>query len=333
MAKILFRTSGGRTRKKQLGLGHIFRCIHLSSYLNSHELEFLIEDYGSVYSTLSEYGFKKISKLPLNISEFEDFKKTSNYIVKHDIDLLIVDKYGFTNNYISKLKKMVKVVVISDLKNISFDADLLINGFIGYENKIAYNRFKTKCLLGPKYQILSKDYETITSSEKKYDLLITLGGFDARNMLELFLKKISKLEKQLKIKLILGPATNKSLKIKNFKKSHHNIDIVRKTKYMKKEISSSKFGICGGGITSYEFAALNVPFAIVCQYPHQIITAKEWNKKKIAKNLGFVEPNTKKIDIFLNNVVNGKIDLKRNNVVDGLGTKRVAKQILKIVKN
>lgn len=330
MAKILFRTSGGRTRKKQLGLGHIFRCIHLSNYLHSHELEFLIEDYGSVSSTLREYGLKKISRLPMGISESSDFKKTSEYISKYNVDLLIIDKYGFTNNYVSKLKKIVKVVVISDLKNISFDADLLVNGFIGYENKISYNKFKTKCLLGPKYQILSKDYEKITPYEKKYDLLITLGGFDARNMLELILKKISKFDQKLKIKLILGPATNKSLK---FKKNHHIIDVIKKTKHMKKEISCSKFGICGGGITSYEFAALNVPFAIVCQYPHQVITAKEWNKKKIGKNLGFIEPNTRKIDIFLNNIFNEKIILKRNNLVDGLGTNRVIKQILKIMKN
>lgn len=330
MAKILFRTSGGRTRKKQLGLGHIFRCIHLSRYLHSHELEFLIEDYGSVTSTLREYGLQKISRLSMGISESSDFKKTSEYILKHNVDLLIIDKYGFTNSYVSKLKKIVKVVIISDLRKISFDADLLVNGFIGYENKIINNKFKTKCLLGPKYQILSKDYEKVTSYKKKYDLLITLGGFDARNMLELILKRIVKFDKKLKIKLILGPATSKSLK---FKKTHHIIDIIEKTKHMKKEISCSKFGICGGGITSYEFAALNVPFAIVCQYPHQIITAKEWNKKKIGKNLGLIESNTRKIDIFLNSIVNEQTVLKRNNVVDGMGTGRVANQILKIIKN
>ena len=37
--KILFRTSGGRIQKKELGLGHIYRCINLSKELSSDDLE------------------------------------------------------------------------------------------------------------------------------------------------------------------------------------------------------------------------------------------------------------------------------------------------------
>ena len=43
--KILFRTSGGRIQKKELGLGHIYRCINLSKEISSHDLTFLIEDF------------------------------------------------------------------------------------------------------------------------------------------------------------------------------------------------------------------------------------------------------------------------------------------------
>ena len=332
MEKVLFRTSGGRIRKKELGLGHVFRCINLGYQLKPHRIQFLIEDYGSVSSVLQEHGFKKIFNLIPGLSINDDIKKTTTHILKNNISILIVDKYGLTNRYIQALKKIVHVVVISDLKNIEYDADLVIDGFIGFNNKITKNKFKTKCLLGPKYQILHQQYNKIQNYKKKYDLLITLGGFDANNLLEIILKKISKYEKKIKIKIILGHATKKTSTLKKFFTKNNEIIIINKTNNMKKEISSTKFGICAGGITTYEFTTLHIPFAIVCQYKHQIFTAKEWHKRKIAKNLGFIQKDSKKIDIFLNQLMQNKIILNHNNLVDGLGSQRVSKEILKMVK-
>jgi len=333
MEKILFRTSGGRIRKKELGLGHVFRCINLGYQLKSHQIQFLIEDYGSVSPLLHDHGFKKIFNLIPGISVNDDIKKTVAHILKNKITILIVDKYGLTNLYVKTLKKIVRVVVISDLKNIEYDSDLVINGFIGFNNKIKTNKFKIKCLLGPKYQILNQQYAKKQHYKKKYDLLITVGGFDANNLLEIILKKISKYEKKIKIKIILGHATkNKSL-ISKFVTKSNEITIINKTNNMKKEISSTKFGICAGGITTYEFAALHIPFAIVCQYKHQIFTANEWHKRKIAKNLGFIQKEPKKIDLFLNHLMQNKIILNHSNLVDGLGSKRVAIEILNLTKN
>jgi spore coat polysaccharide biosynthesis predicted glycosyltransferase SpsG len=80
MEKILFRTSGGRIRKKELGLGHVFRCINLGYQLKSHQIQFLIEDYGSVSPLLHEHGFKKIFNLIPGISINDDIKKTVAHI-------------------------------------------------------------------------------------------------------------------------------------------------------------------------------------------------------------------------------------------------------------
>ena len=333
MEKILFRTSGGRIRKKELGLGHVFRCINLGYQLKSHQIQFLIEDYGSVSPLLHEHGFKKIFNLIPGISINDDIKKTVAHILKNKITILIVDKYRLTNLYVKTLKKIVRVVVISDLKNIEYDSDLVINGFIGFNNKIKTNKFKIKCLLGPKYQILNQQYAKKQHYKKKYDLLITVGGFDANNLLEIILKKISKYEKKIKIKIILGHATKNKSIISKFVTKSNEITIINKTNNMKKEISSTKFGICAGGITTYEFAALHTPFAIVCQYKHQIFTANEWQKRKIAKNLGFIQKEPKKIDLFLNHLMQNKIILNHSNLVDGLGSKRVAIEILNLTKN
>lgn len=332
MAKILFRTSGGRIPKRELGLGHIYRCLNLGHQLKPNEIQFLIEDYGAVSSLLREHGFKKITRLKPGIRENYDIKKTIEHVIKNKIDLLIVDKYGLTCKFVKALKKFTKVIVISDLKHIQYDADLVVNGFIGFDNKIIHNKFGAKCLLGPRYQILNKQYVTQNKARKKYDLLVTLGGFDASNLLNMVLDKILAYGKGLRTRVILGPATQKTDKIRRFERNYKKqLEIASKTTNMKKEIASSKFGICAGGITTYEFSSMQVPFAIICQYEHQIITAREWAKRKIAKNLGFIQNNEKKLDILLKQLVHNKIQLRSRKLVDGLGSKRVAEQILRLI--
>jgi spore coat polysaccharide biosynthesis predicted glycosyltransferase SpsG len=93
--------------------------------------------------------------------------------------------------------------------------------------------------------------------------------------------------------------------------------------------------MCAGGVTSYEFASLGVPFAIICQYKHQRVTAKEWQNKKVAWNLGFPNKKTKmRIHKFVKYAIEGseKNTSKGKSVVDGFGAKRVAKEILDLIR-
>ena len=101
---------------------------------------------------------------------------------------------------------------------------------------------------------------------------------------------------------------------------------------MKKEISHAEFGICSGGITTYEFTSLGVPFVIICQYKHQLKTAREWQKRNIALNFGLPNKQTRsKIQNLIKKIVENKVPVKPNKfIVDGLGAKRVAHEILKI---
>ena len=329
--KILFRTSGGRISKKQLGLGHIYRCINLSRELLSHDIVFLIEDYGSVSSLLKENNLKYI-KLKPGLSESSDIQTSLKIIKEKKIDLVIADKYGLTNKYSQAIKKITKLVVISDLKNIQYDADLLVNGFIGYKNKIMKNKYGTKCLLGPKYQILNSNYaKKKFTTRKKIDILATFGGFDSANIIPILIKSLKNNMNDFRIKIILGPSTKKNSELTRLvRKYKKNMTILQKVPNMRKEISETKFAFCGGVITTYEIALMQVPFAIICQYPHQLITSKEWEKLGIALNLGKLTNSTpKKIQNIVNNLEKTTKKLKTNrSYVDGLGSKRIKKEII-----
>ena len=329
---ILFRVSGGKAPKKQLGFGHAYRTIHLAQNLSKNKLFFLLEDYGGLEKLFSTNGFNKTYRIKKETSLNNDIKKTQTIIKKENIDILIIDKFNPSIRYINSLKKYVKVVVISDLDKIDLPSDLLFNGFIGFKEKIYYNKFKTKCFLGSSYQILNKNFSIKQQITKKYKLLVTFGGLDEKNITLKFLQSLEFFDPGFPIKIILGPAAPKlNIQTKNFKSE---ITIIQQTKDMCKEISSAEFGLCSGGVTSYEFASQNIPFAIISQVNHQLKTAKEWEKLGIAYNLGLANnETTKKIEQFLRLIKFNSLSInsKNSKIVDGLGGKRIAKEIENLI--
>jgi len=140
---ILFRTSGGKAKGKQLGLGHVYRCLNLANQIKSHKIFFLLEDYGGAKEIFLQNGYKNINKLKCNLSLNSDIKNSIKIIKKHKIDILIVDKYNLPVSYIKKLWKHTKIVVVSDLRKTNYPADLVINGFIGFTNQITTNKYGT----------------------------------------------------------------------------------------------------------------------------------------------------------------------------------------------
>lgn len=333
--KILFRTAGGRAKGRELGTGHLFRCINLGQNLQRHELHFLIEDYDDAKNILKSNGFKKISVLKKNPQISYDITFTKKYVIEKNINLIIVDKFKTSVKYLRAINKIVKVIYISDLWKIDFPVDLVINGFIGYKNSTKINRYGSKCLLGPNFQILNKKFnKCIFRKRKQFDILTTFGGFDEHNIVEKFCKAFLDIKSTLRVRIILGPATKPTKEILEFKKKYpRKLNITRTINSMYDEISNSKLGLCSGGITSYEFAAFNLPFAIICQHKHQLDTASIWEKKKLAKNFGLPKKSTiNRIYEFITSSELKKPILK-SSIIDGNGTKRIEKEIFKMFKN
>jgi len=324
---ILFRFSGGKAKGKELGLGHVYRCLNLAKSLKTNKLYFLIEDFGGVEEIIKESGFTRIFKLPKNVDSTLDIKKSIDIINQNNIDKVVVDKYKIKLNYLKKLKNHSKLIVISDLKRIDFPGDLVVNGFVGLRNGMRKNRYGVQTLTGVKYQIINKKFKTVKKSQKKFGLVTTFGGFDEHEISYMIVKEIIQFKPNFKTKIILGPSTKKIKKISSGES--HYLTIVKRTDDMQKEISTAKVGLCSGGITSYEFASQKIPFGIICQEKHQLATAKEWEKKKIAVNLGLVNSVTlQKLKKFLEDVSSKKIIQSKKRICDGKGVERVSKKIL-----
>lgn len=334
MKNILIRTGGGKAIEKELGLGHIYRVINLAKELKNCKIYFSLEDFGGAREILQNNGFNKIETIVNEIKTEQDLKKTELQIKKWKIDIVVVDRYKISKSYIRKLSKLTKVVVISDLFEINFKADLVINGFIGFKNQIIKNKLDTKCMIGPHFQILNKKFSKIKKMNlEKWDILITFGGYDEKNINEIMLEVIPDYLNKLKIKIILGPVAKKNNKLNSLEKKYSkNLKIIKSTNNMAKEMSNTKYGLCTGGLTTYEFSSMKIPIGIICDDSHQVITAREWQKIGFGKNLGLINKKSeRKIRKFINEIYNrGEITHKRKRIVDGLGSRRAANEILKM---
>lgn len=332
--RVLFRTAGGKAPDKELGFGHIYRCLNLAECFTEADKFFLVEDYGGVRNILYNRNISNVKFLKNEIDFRSDLDETIGYIKQKKIDIIIVDKFKIKLNYLRKIRQHAKTVFISDLYKIDFPVDLVVNGFIGFKNSKSINKYRTKCLLGPRFQILNREFSRMSSPRNKtYQLLATFGGFDEKNLVKILIKELLQLEKKIRVKIILGPATLKSESIKLLAKKYGKcLKTIQKTNSMYKEISDTKYGICSGGITTYEFASQKIPFAVVCQAKHQLKTAKELERKGIAQNFGLVNQETsKKIRLFLEEIAHNKIQIKnRGTYVNGLGALLVSNEILKL---
>jgi UDP-2,4-diacetamido-2,4,6-trideoxy-beta-L-altropyranose hydrolase len=325
--------SGGHSNNRELGMGHVYRCINLASNFDRRNLFFAIEDFGGVSTVLKNKNFKNILQIKKKSNINEDINQTIDFIKMNKIDVVVVDIYNVNLNLLKNISCFAKLVVISDLNKIDFPADLVVNGFIGYKNSIYQNKYGAKCLLGPKYQILDKRFGKISKAKQnKKILLITFGGLDKKNISEQICKIIQNNNYSFKVRIILGSATKKTKYIKKLELNQKSsITIISKTENMIREISNATYGICAGGLTTYEFATRNLPMAIICQYKHQIKTASEWEKSNMAINLGlYQKKNTQKIEKILKRFDEANIKFSKKKIVDGKGSKRIANEIMKL---
>ncbi len=330
--KILVLAAGGTAKNKELGLGHIFRTLNLVENLSSEKIFFLIEDHGGVRKILKDRNYKNTFFLKKNETDKYKKLKIIEYVKKLEIDVIVIDWSKLNNSIVNSLKKYAKTVIITDLKNKDFNVDLVINGFIGFRNSVTKNKFGVKCLLGPKYQILNNKFRKFKRSSNQVTVLTTFGGFDEKNISLKFLKILFKSGKIIKTRVILGQSTPNNKKLNNIAKKMTNfVEIKKSTNDMYEEITSTKFGICSGGLTTYEFAAMKIPFIILCQHKHQLLTANEWEKHGIGKNLGIHNNiSEKKILEIIGKIENDSIILKNKLTVDGKGALRVANEIRKL---
>lgn len=287
--RLLVITKGGR----KAGMGHVIRMLNLSRELMKkgfREVLFLMENYPEGIKAVKREGYQ-VKVIDKDRSLDEKIELTKTIAKQFDPDLVIVDLYMVNNRFLKGLKSWKWLLVaVSDLYRIDLDSDVVINGFLGFNNEIRKNKFGALCYLGPKYAIIGREYKSEAYDPNKTSILVTLGGEDRKALTLKAILAIDTLKQSRNTTVILGHAfaykRDLLLLLRSLKEKPK---VKGPVKSLKPYIKNASLVISAAGNTLYEIISVARPSLLLCQVEHQLHTAKIADSLGVAVNLGLGE--------------------------------------------
>jgi UDP-2,4-diacetamido-2,4,6-trideoxy-beta-L-altropyranose hydrolase len=299
---VALRVDGG----KDIGMGHIMRTMALANDLKkkdeNKEVFYITKDDQTAVNKLKENGFEVlvIAKDLLYEVEIENVKEI---IKKKKVNKLITDSYEIDQNYLIEMRKVVdKLITVHDYAPFAFPSHVVINGN-AYAGDLDYLSYygDTEFLLGTDYLLLREEFRNLPEMEvrdKVHNILVTVGGYDMRNLTPKIIKALSELDldeindqyldkKNLHIDVVIGPSFDNIKEIvKAVQKSKLDISLNFNVKKMSKLMIKSDIAISSGGSTLYELAVTKTPALVLLQAENQVRVAEKLDGQSII-NLGF----------------------------------------------
>lgn len=196
-----FRTDGS----SHIGLGHLVRCISLSSALKPiFNIHFVSRQIPvGLSEEIKSYGFN-VSMI-FDEAEFMARIKYNDYVV--------LDGYHFDVDYQKKIKSLgCYLVCIDDLHNKKFVADLIINHSPCVSQDAYETEPYTRFALGPDYSLIRPSFLNYTDRKSEPNpstILICFGGSDSKNLTLKAYNVVKDFPKFKKITIITGSAYQK----------------------------------------------------------------------------------------------------------------------------
>lgn len=252
--KIILRVDG----YKELGMGHIYRCLTLAYNLTGHEI---------IFVTKNEHkeGLKKLQDSHMNVHTIDSDEDLYGFVKEWNPDIIVNDCLNTEADYIMTLKSLVnRVVTLEDIGPGAELAHASINAL--YEdNTMGGNYF-----WGEKYVCLKDEFHISTPSTYSEDVknvVVLFGGSDPCN----FTERIYKLAQSthhaypyVHFDFILGAgydnSTGKIIPLPDM-----NINVVQDVKRISDYLSKADLAFTSQGRTVYELACMGVPAIVLAQ--------------------------------------------------------------------
>lgn len=196
----LFIRADGST---EIGLGHLVRCISLAQILkDDYNIEFFCKELPEKIEEELKNESLRFSKIKSESSFFTRLKQTST---------VVLDGYHFGLKYQKRIRESVsKLVIIDDIHDRQFSADLIINHAPGIDEGDYSAGRDTLFALGPDYALLRSSFLQVAKKDLKArdnsSVLICFGGSDVKNLTQSVFEIILDFDQFKKINIVTGSA-------------------------------------------------------------------------------------------------------------------------------
>jgi len=335
-----------------IGIGHIIRCLTLADESNRRgaNIQFICkEEKGNLIGLIEQRGYR-LYRLPRSIDLAEERELTKKILENQSNcpDLLIVDNYDIDISYEFPLREHVKkIMVIDDLANRRHDCDLLLDQSYSRNDNRYNGLVPENCiqLLGPKYAILSPQFQKARGGLRKRDngvnrIMVFMGGADSKNTTSKVLRAIHMLDQSdIAVDVVIGNLNpyHDEIKILASKMPnticHHNVE------NMANLMVSADLCIGAGGTTTWERCCVGLPTITIILAENQKNISENLDKEGALINLGWYHSVT---EINIKEVIETLIDNPQKMVsmsdksirlVDGEGVNSVYDTITSMVSD
>lgn len=328
---------------EKIAMGHLMRCMSIAKQLRqlNQAIVFLIsENYAKNF--IENNGFDCICLENDYREKEEEIEQLLAILTSSKIDILLLDSYEVSYNYMKKLKENVKLAYIDDLVSFYYPVDLLINYTFGttrgvYEEK-GYK--DEKLLLGSEYVPLRPEFSntSIRIQEQIEDILITTGGTDEYNMLIGIIDKIG--DSKIRKHIIAGKFYDKLDELLASQENNKTLFVYYDIANVCEIMRECDIAISAGGTTLAELCACGVPTICFSVADNQLMGTKAYAAANMMLYAGDVrEDREQVINRIINNVklLEGDILLRKalskraNFFIDGKGAFRISEQIVSLI--
>jgi spore coat polysaccharide biosynthesis predicted glycosyltransferase SpsG len=160
-----------------------------------------------------------------------------------------------------------------------------------------------------------------------------MGGSDKYDIINRIIKPLKKTKLDFSAFIILGKFYSNSKKIHRILQNDKRFILVDNPQNLHEIIAKCQFGIISFGITVYEAAALNIPTLVISHSFENHFSAKRLEKYGWYEYLGkYNKLNYLDVTktIISNLKIESKLKIKKEDLIDSNGPRRICKEILKL---
>ncbi len=342
MKQIHIRVDGNEI----IATGHVMRCLSIAEQLRKlgAQVTFVLAD-GRPRELIERNGFS-IDILDtvwddLN-QEIDTFK---NYIIANDVEVVLLDSYYVTPEYMQAISSVARLIYIDDLAKFLYSAHTLISygafiDEIAYKGPYVSKGLDTAFLLGSQFVPLREEFSFVPFEVKENieRVLITTGGTDQLNVAGKLLRRLlqSKGCCSLEYDVIVGCFNRNRAELLSLQEQHSNIHLHENVVNMSEWMRACDVAISAAGTTTYELCACGIP-TICLEIADNQEGAVCWQEKGYMKYVGNAYKDmddclknceTALMEYHVNFEERKNVSKRMQSLVDGRGARRIASHIL-----
>lgn len=332
---ILICTDGS----ERVGLGHVRRCLALAQALRveGQEVTFTLRGDLLIAQIIIKAGFTVLS-----VHAEHNLRETLALTQTSQVRTVVVDSYLCAPSFYDGLRQAgLRVVAIDDLADRFLPVDMIVNGAV-VAHELNYQCLShTQKLLGAKYLLLRSEFAQEPQRvirEKVERVLITVGGSDPYHLTQKVMAWVRAVLPSVMLDVVIGPLFKNQKEIELLTTQYSDQVLLHYSpENMRGLMLQCDVAVCAGGQTTNELAATGTPTLAISVAPNQKLNLSGFATAETLVYVGEVGDTElpQRFMKLLGQLLSDyewreRLSANGRVLVDGLGARRVAQEIMKL---